>query len=778
MQPVRFHEPTRRALCAHLAAQARSVAPSARHEKWLHSAGEPPAAPTLPCGSLWGLLNNIKVLHQYTEVLSETAEGRGPHAPALHGGDDACVSGLEWMLPLLADVPSEAPTSDEGTLSEYQQHIELWRASNPGLYSHAEAAYHVHQGYIVEDPHMTRLLVSRLLPSAKEYEVGIAAAILRARPASFGEFQSHFLGWRARGVYHPLCLAAKYMPSAEQWAPQDCMHEAEDWQGLLDEFNRSSFVTAHRLADFCDRLADRSPLFCSHVCGLLDRVAVLMGVKSNGECDRVLGEMLPLLRFEADPKAPYTHSLLSWALFRRTIEGCVPPALLCPRLCGSHRDSWGYPRLDLALRGDRLVIHTGPLQWVPKASYRPLALSAGFPSDRFQDILMRMGECATAPEVAHLMLQPESLAACLAGRGPDTPGLDRALLTDRDRIIREMEPRAPDDAALASAAFSECIRGLVTHLPPVTIQTFPAPLNVLLWRIDCPSRVMLYVGSERQLDIRVHPPHTLAKTLLLDRMPSRTISGISSLLDPEPSHASLRACLAAEILGSHADFAEHPFHKASISMGVAGRGAPQRGRPPPPGGFQTSTTLAETLAVFCGPKPLKHTEVSLNESPPWDEGHIDDRYAETQRAENGTRYRDWVSMYRTFDELHRSRLAAHQIELTQLFHTHFPMGGAGALTGGEAFRWVSVASTLPAETRVLRDLGGKSALETLKRSVENRFIHDTKLLPLWDPEDTVDPAGVEIYADASALQVAVVYAPTSPDGTRRRIEMMSFRVCQ
>jgi len=184
----------------------------------------------------------------------------------------------------------------------------------------------------------------------------------------------------------------------------------------------------------------------------------------------------------------------------------------------------------------------------------------------------------------------------------------------------------------------------------------------------------------------------------------------------------------------------------------------------------TSTTLAESLAVFTGQRPAKHTEVDLHSSTPWDKDHVDNRYAETQRAENGQRYRDWVTVYQSADELHQSRLASHHVLTTMLFHTHFPFARAD---GG--YSWVSVASTLPAETRVLRHIGGKTRLEALKRSVENRFVNDSKLLPVWSQGDRVDQMDVEVYTDPEAEQVAVIYAPVSPDGGRKRLELISFR---
>lgn len=778
-QPGGASEAVRRHVCRALGSRALAAAPTTHHDKWLHDSGPPPATPALPCGSFWSLVNNIKVMHQYAELISEAARGSGAHAPALHGGVEACASGLEWMAPLL--LPARDALSGPQA-AEYQQHLDLWRASHPGLYGYAEAAFHVHQSYAVEDRSMTRIIISHLAPEAREYEVSIAASLLRARPASFEAFRSQLEGWRARGVYHALALAAHHMPSAEQWAPQDAMHEAEDWQALLDEFNaRGSLVSRARLTDFCDRLADRSPVFCNHVMGLLDRVAVLMRIKSNddgGSGGATLDSLLPALCFDS-PKCdeahfPYTHTLGQWSRLKHMLEVAMPPALLCPSLCSSNRDGWGYPKLELGLEGDRLMVCTGGLQWMRKGHYATVELGVGLSDDRLQDILLRMGECATSPEVAHLMLDPASLDGYLAGRAPLC---DTRLLTDRRAVLRAMGARGPAHPQTTGCAFADCMRRLIERLPPVRPQTFPAPLSVMAWRIDCPSRALLFNGSAADVDAERPDslePHYLHKLLLPDKMPCRTLSGVSVLSDTADSHTSLRACVAKEVLALYDDFADHPFHRVTVGGPTTPFSRRQyRARRAESAVEYTTTTLAESVALLTGPIPEKHSQVALHSSAPWDSEHIDNRYAETQLADNGRRYRDWVSMYRTLDEIHRSRLASHHVGVTQLFNTHFPLM---MQDGGHA--WVSVASTLPAELRVLRHLGGKTRLEALKRSVKNRFMNDSKLLPTWERDDTIDPLDVEIYSDQAAGQVLIAYAPRAAGGERKRLELISFRLCE
>ena len=700
------------------------------------------------------MVNQIKVLHQYTELVAEAARGHGPHAFALYGGPEACVDGLEWMAPLC--LPVEPPSA----LEDYHEHLAIWRANNPGDFTNAEAAFHVHQGYVVEDPHMTRLLVSLIMPDAKEYDRAIAGNILRARPSSFQEFHSDFLGWRDACMYHPVCLAAQNMPRAENWMPQNLLHEGHDWQELLDEFNQFGFCTGHRLAEVCEKLSDRSPELNNHICGVLDRVAILMRVKSNhvtsiaGEAPPTLDDVLSKLQFQSDPLSPYTHSLKMWGTLKPTLEASLPPSLMCQGMCSFRHDTWSCPTLTLQVTNETaqtLHIHSGPLKWEKKEDCFPIRVGAGLNPDRFQDIIARMGESASCPEVAHMMLSPDTLSMYLSGEPNEgLSPLDAQLFNDRSRVLRSMDEGFSGD----SPAFTNCIRALVSCLPSIRPETFPTPLSILAWRIDCPPRIILYTGESENVDLAATPPHALPKVVIPEKIPKRTVSGISMLSDTGDSMQSLRSCIVQDLVVSGQGFGDHSMHQVSSR--------------PKQMSF-TSTTLAEAITVFACQPPGEHSVLRVGESATWDKDHIDDRYAESQLASNGVRFRDWLTMFKDGNDLHRCRLASHHIKINELFHTHFPVSES------EGYAWVSVASTLPTETRVLRRLGGKTDLEMLKRSVENRFMNDTKLLPVWHPTDTVQQSHVEIYTDEKACQVAIVYAPMSTDGTERKLELMSFR---
>ena len=106
----------------------------------------------------------------------------------------------------------------------------------------------------------------------------------------------------------------------------------------------------------------------------------------------------------------------------RTLEEHTLPSLLCPMLYPPNRATCGFKHLRLRM-GESPFIEAGPLAWIDKEhldQYRKH--SPGLP-DRLYDILLWIGEAATEPEVAHLMLDPRSLTDVLAGLQTPLPDL-------------------------------------------------------------------------------------------------------------------------------------------------------------------------------------------------------------------------------------------------------------------------------------------------------------------------------------------------------------------
>ena len=178
----------------------------------------------------------------------------------------------------------------------------------------------------------------------------------------------------------------------------------------------------------------------------------------------------------------------------------------------------------------------------------------------------------------------------------------------------------------------------------------------------------------------------------------------------------------------------------------------------------THTALVEALAAMGLDPPMLHSRIPIHTSTAWTNDHLDARYAETQLADNGARFRDWLVVHADPRAPQRCRLDSHTAETDKVYYTLFPWINQDATT------WVRVASSVEPELRVLAQRGKGDVTERLLQSVKARFLQDLKLLPVRDPAHRVERAHTTVYTDPSAGQVMVSYAPTGAG----RIEFMLF----
>jgi hypothetical protein len=257
------------------------------------------------------------------------------------------------------------------------------------------------------------------------------------------------------------------MPSPEDWVPSNLMSEADELSELLTEFKETSFCSKHRLADLVERMGKRSNLFSNCVSGTLDRVATLMRVPSDtGSEDlgdreeETLDDLVQCLKFEIDPYSipenPYKDSFTVWRTVKKTFEQSMPPSWLCPALDPPSRGTWGYPRLSLKINEDtgKLYIDHSPLQWMDSSSYKSLKDKGSFyEPERLRDILFRMGEAVTSPELGQLLFTSCPLEKISNGDPMDIQELEayKSWSADRSNVMKEMSSMHPWMTALSVA---------------------------------------------------------------------------------------------------------------------------------------------------------------------------------------------------------------------------------------------------------------------------------------------------------------------------------------
>ena len=164
------------------------------------------------------------------------------------------------------------------------------------------------------------------------------------------------------------------------------------------------------------------------------------------------------------------------------------------------------------------------------------------------------------------------------------------------------------------------------------------------------------------------------------------------------------------------------------------------------------------------------------------------RYSETQTAQNGLRYRDWICTYASDERLEKCRLEAHILDIAQLHEAVVPWRREALQSQGthSHIEWILTRSSLPIEQRVLNDRNANPQLHqsaiavpvsrftAFVRSVKARFLQDLKgSLPVRDthePAKAIQRSNVTFYEDEPGQQILIVYAP---DGSER-LEFISM----
>ena len=232
------------------------------------------------------------------------------------------------------------------------------------------------------------------------------------------------------------------------------------------------------------------------------------------------------------------------------------------------------------------------------------------PCSRLQEIIARVGEICLSPELAYVMLFPNHALAYQSGLTTmqDFPDERRAACHDPLTVLAAMEELPSASFPVTQAA--KFLAKFHTECLPVPITTaFRQPIHVCAWKLESPARVCLYTGdhpsSPDAIDLANFAPHTLSKQLLEERSRRPTPSSIHLIGQDDLSPAAIRGSL---------------LHFAQTGL------TPHRERLKQ-GGDAQDHTLEEATACLIHAPTRNHTEIGLNQSPPWDKNHIDSRSA-------------------------------------------------------------------------------------------------------------------------------------------------------
>lgn len=755
----------RRRLLARLQ-QAVDAIPVSQPPPFVFPTHAPPAMPSIAVGNAIDLVDSIRIFEQYARVVAKACRGDDPQMCQFLSGQ--CLPAqLAWFETLRAPVRSSLRLQPA-----FARHLRIFRSRDADCVCTAgepgEAAdyYAMQQAMPFVDLGLVRHMLSLGRPESRGYEAHISCHLLRIdRGLSWAEHVRRLDAWRQTGLLHPLLLAASCMPTLNDWLAVDMQSECAPWGDLLTEINgaRNAEELDAALATL-DRRVDWACPGGLAITGLLDRLAVAMRVLSNAAPDGPASLDDALGRFPDWSSAPLASI---WKGAREALEQTMPPCVLCPRMSGFRRGTWGYASLTPTWDGKGVRFAERSLEWVepfeappatpatpatPDPSAEPAkpavekAKEPGRPgSSRLQDVLCRMGEIALCPEMGHaMMLALDGLDFLLGGGTSITdnergychsPALLLCFMSNASRLASEDED------------VHEFFRALFARLPEV--RRVPSPAHVAGWRVDPPSRVVIHTG-------RV-PGRRLNTALLDERSCATSLGGIFSLAIP--TGPAVRQGLSDSMLGHLRGLLNEPMME-TLRVDENRQ--------------HTHTALPEGLCEMALHEPLLHTSVPLHSSLRWDNEREDARYAETQVGSNGQRLRDWLAVHRDPTSPQKCRLDSHSIGVDHFYSTLFPWRKTDGTT-----EWVDVAASVQPEVRVLPvrrkahgDARDDDPLGSLLTSIKGRFLQDLKLLPVRDPSHRTERGNTSVYVDRQRGQVLICYAPTGDP--QSRLEFMAF----
>jgi len=621
-------------------------------------------------------------------------------------------------------------------------------AAGEASQSPTRSAFAVLQGL----PRFDRGLAATCLPCVHQYELDVAQAALRrlGPRATLDQASLELSGWRRRGLLYPLLVACARMPSpAHHWRIPKELAQESSARGLADLLAQLAELAAlpgptrdQEQAALEAFVASQDPGQASarHIADTLDRVAIAMRVRSNASArdehylDRCL-DRLPRLDAMDAPEL--------WACLPHHLERTLPPLALAQQ-----PDGWGYgpPRYELLQSEQRLRFAPQTLQASPAQSQALSPKPKSLAMRQLQALVQRLAHACLSPELAQVMLYPDApdVARSL---GPSAA----AVCRDPARVLQQMRAHEPTDPLLAAS------RAYLRALPPPPPSRPCQPALrtracALAWRVETPRRVVLFTGADALASSAVADmaPHALPKLCLAEPSLRPELARITVCPAP-PTPDGLRAHVlrAARSGALDTGFIER--------VARAGKSGAQ------------STVLEEAVLAFTsGPPPdACHTTVPLNGSRQWQEGHVDPRYAETQRAEtDGFRYRDWVCVFADDRHLEKCRLEAHALPLAGMHEAVVPWIQRGAHRG-----WVTVRSSLPFQDLAILTRSARPA-DTLAAHLRARYSLDPSLLPTRSPTDTVERQNLAVYSDG--LETCIAYSPTPRQGPPR-LEFVAFR---
>ena len=276
-------------------------------------------------------------LQEHLMTLQEEAKNLAiachfPHTAgglALSGARESCIPPLDWFRPL-SEAYTPMPDDQERLLGI----LKIGAKIHPDV-SEYELAFHLLKQLPSYDWALAFCCVGKHFVRGCNLEVariGLRMGMINNQD-DFHQTVHHF---EHQGLLYVLALGAEHMPELVYWMPPE-HHGETSAQGLAIALERmrkagSPPEVDEALEDFVvsQDMDEKSAMYTAR---MLDRLAILMGVKSNAGPSEDHDLCFRLADFPRYDQKPAVHI---WQGIKPALESCLPPSIL---LAGSG-NSW------------------------------------------------------------------------------------------------------------------------------------------------------------------------------------------------------------------------------------------------------------------------------------------------------------------------------------------------------------------------------------------------------------------------------------------------------
>jgi hypothetical protein len=413
------------------------------------------------------------------------------------------------------------------------------------------------------------------------------------------------------------------------------------------------------------------------------------------------------------------------------VEEKVPKFLLTPTLAYYTKKTWGYPRLYLKYTNDKLLtIEHEPFQVLlpVEQEIKPIL--------PINPLFLKLGETMLTPEITALCKNAQDITRFLKLKVDSFTGKESYVIDN----ITQLKSIVKDKDEI-----TKCVKTLMSkfnHYTETQCVKLKRPISLIAWKMDLPKKELTAL-KRFPSNHNFAEPHQITRRVGTENTKLKSVGAVRQVLY---SDASCTRDMVKQTI-------QHSFK--DVIQPHTNRNNPMY------------TVLHESIACFTLHDPTLHNIISLHSSIPWTHKYQDNRYAETQLANNNSaRYRDWCNLVvgKTGGR-QKSKLDAHVIQVSKLYQSYFPV----LQTNEDKYMWVDTCSSVPLELNILHHTNDpqKTPLQNLEQCVCDHF-------KVANNPFNVHQDDIHMYSDLDSQSVMLVYS--NNNDAEKTLHFLAFQI--